>query len=463
MSYTAAMERLYALGHELAPPTTAPTDAAESVPHMRRKFDLEQMRRLMAALDHPEMQFRSVLIAGTNGKGSTAATLASILRTSGYRTGLYTSPHLVRVNERIQINGTEIRDDDFARLYFRVDEAGTQLLQQGVLPQPPSFFETITALAFLYFAEAGLDIAVLEVGLGGRLDATNIVEPMLSVITDISLDHTEWLGSTLTEIAREKAGILRRNGVLVTLPQHPEVNQALGEVAVSLGVTGINAADYLPQQTQNSAEPDAAYTISVLGEQARLHLPLPGRHQQRNTALAIAAAVELHQRAEYKKISAATITAGVAATRWPARLERFALGAGRADVLLDVAHNPAGAWTLRSALSQEALPGPRTLVFGCMMDKAYVEIAQILFPIFDRVVVTALASPRSSPVEALLTAARNVGVPATSAEDAVQAVEEALRQTPPTGLVVCAGSIYLAGPVRRWLLQQSGTRVEPGK
>ena len=454
MSYAAAMERLYALGQELAPAASAQPDAMANTPHPRRKFDLEQMRQLMAALDHPEKKFRSLLIAGTNGKGSTAATLASILRASGYRVGLYTSPHLVRVNERIQVHGREISDDDFARLYFRVDEAGARLLQQGTLPQAPSFFETVTALAFLYFAQADLDIAVLEVGLGGRLDATNIVEPMLSVITDISLDHTEWLGSTLTEIAREKAGILRNHGVLVTLPQHPEVNQALGEAAVALDVTGVNAASYLPQQTPD-VEPGAAYTITLLGEPTQLQLPLPGSHQQRNTALAIAAAVELRQREEYRKISAATIAAGVAATRWPARLERFHLGAERADVLLDVAHNPAGAWTLRSALSQIPMHGPRTLVFGCMMDKAYAEMAQILFPIFDQVVVTALASPRSSHVQDLLAAAAAVSVPATAAEDVVQAVEMALRQTPPAGLVVCAGSIYLAGPVRRWLLQQA--------
>ncbi len=462
MSYTAAMERLYALGHELAPVANAQANAAATAPHPRRKFDLEQMRHLMAALDHPEKKFRSALIAGTNGKGSTAATLESILRASGYRTGLYTSPHLVRVNERIQICGVEISDDDFARLYFRVDEAGARLLQQGELPQSPSFFETITALAFLYFAEAAIDVAVLEVGLGGRLDATNIVEPMLSIITDISLDHTEWLGSTLPEIAREKAGILRRRGVLVTLPQHPEVNQALGEVAVALETTGVNAAAYLPQQTPD-VEPGAAYSISVLGEPVRLQLPLSGSHQQRNTALAIAAAVELHQRAEYKNISAASLAAGVAATRWPARQEWFVLGAGRADVLLDVAHNPAGAWTLRSALSQITIPGPRTLVFGCMMDKAYVEMAQILFPVFDRVVVTTLASPRSSHVQDLLIAAAAVDVPATAAEDCVQALEMALRQTPPTGLVVCAGSIYLAGPLRQWLMQQTYGKLESRK
>src|SRR5882724_3640155 len=177
MSYAAAVDHLYALGHELAP-------TPSGVP---RKFDLAHMRVLAAALGDPQTTFPSVLIAGTNGKGSTAATLASILTAAGYRTGLYTSPHLIRVNERVQINGIQIPDEDFARLYFQVDETARRLVEAGDLPHPPSFFEVFTALAFLYFAGKGpsetepVDIAILEVGLGGRLDATNIVAPLLSV------------------------------------------------------------------------------------------------------------------------------------------------------------------------------------------------------------------------------------------------------------------------------------------
>src|ERR1700729_868638 len=249
MSYAAAVDHLYALGHELAP-------AAPSGP--RRKFDLAHMRVLAAALGDPQTTFPSVLIAGTNGKGSTAATLASILTAAGYRTGLYTSPHLIRVNERVQIDGTAISDEDFASLYFQVDETARRLVEAGELPHPPSFFEVLTALAFLYFAgnkaDMGskadpVDIAILEVGLGGRLDATNIVDPLLSILTDIALDHQDYLGDTIAEITREKAGILRPNGTLITLPQHPEANQAIGEVAVALNVRGINAADYLPGRT----------------------------------------------------------------------------------------------------------------------------------------------------------------------------------------------------------------------
>ena len=225
MSYTAAVDRLYALGQELAP-------AAPNAP--RRKFDLAHMRILAAALGDPQSRFPSVLIAGTNGKGSTAATLAGILTAAGYRTGLYTSPHLVRVNERIQIDGVPISDENFARLYFQVDEAARRLVHSGDLPHPPSFFEVLTALAFLYYAghpsaepSAGpsvtpVDIAILEVGLGGRLDATNIVDPLLSILTDIALDHQDYLGTTLAQITREKAGILRANGTLITLPSTPK-------------------------------------------------------------------------------------------------------------------------------------------------------------------------------------------------------------------------------------------------
>ena len=259
MSYTAAIDSLFALAGELHTPPGQP----------RRKFELDHMRVLASALGDPQKKFPSVLIAGTNGKGSTSATLASILRAAGYRVGLYTSPHLVRVNERIQIDGSDITDDDFARYYFQVDDAARKLVDEGKLPAPPSFFEAMTALAFVVFAEAKVDIAVLEVGMGGRLDATNIVEPLVSVITDISLDHTEWLGSTITAIAHEKAGILREHGVMVTLPQHPEANSALGEVAIALEVRGVNAAEYIPLRTTQTMDGRNRYPLQVQGNSYR--------------------------------------------------------------------------------------------------------------------------------------------------------------------------------------------------
>lgn len=439
MSYAAAVEGLFALAGEL--------HGAPGKP--RRKFDLDQMRILAEALGHPERRFPSVLIAGTNGKGSTAATLASILQTGGYRTGLFTSPHLIRVNERIRINGEDIADDDFAAYYFRVDDCARRLVAEGRLKSFPSFFEAMTALGFLAFAEKGIDIAVLEVGMGGRLDATNIVEPLVSVITDISLDHMEWLGNTITEITREKAGILRQNGVLVTLPQHPEANQALGEAAVALGVRGVNAAEYIP--TRGTEE--GAYSLGVLGETVEIVSPLTGAHQQRNVALAIAAAVELRNHHGYT-LSARQIAEGIRATRWPGRFERFKRS-GHADVILDVGHNPAGAWALRSALSRlDPAPRAMTAVFGCLRDKALDEMAQILFPIFDTVVLTEVSSPRTATLAQLESAAGATGAKAHPATNPRHALTEALALTPADGLVVITGSVYLVGEIRG-ILQES--------
>jgi len=221
LSYESAVAQMYALGHELAHEPT-------------HKFDLVHMRVLLAALGNPERRFASVLIAGTNGKGSTAATLASILHASGLKTGLYTSPHLVRINERIRLDDQAIRDDDFALLHDVVGRTAERLVSEGDLPWHPSFFEMLTAMAFEYFARSRPDMVVLEVGMGGRLDATNVVEPRVSIITDISLDHQKFLGDTVTEIAREKAGIIRPGGVVVALPQLPEVEPAWKVVSVRL-------------------------------------------------------------------------------------------------------------------------------------------------------------------------------------------------------------------------------------
>src|SRR6201996_8349697 len=361
MSYAAAVDHLYALGHELAPsPANAP----------RRKFDLAHMRALAAALGNPQTKFPSVLIAGTTGKGSTAATLSSILTAAGYRTGLYTSPHLIRVNERIQIDGREISDEDFARLYFHVEGPARLLVDPGDLPYPPSFFEVLTAVGFLFFAgeraiqreKTPVDIAILEVGLGGRLDATNIVDPILSVLTDIALDHQDYLGNTITEITREKAGILRPGGTLITLPQHPEANQAIGEAAATLNLRAINAASYIPRQTpgvprydsealsSETATPLPAnhYRIMLDGEPLEVNSPLSGHHQQRNIALAIAAAAELRNSDRYKlhgttvesnrssyNITNINIQEGIRRTQWPGRLELFAFPEGP-QLLLDV-------------------------------------------------------------------------------------------------------------------------------
>jgi dihydrofolate synthase/folylpolyglutamate synthase len=457
MAYEAAVRRLYALAAELH---TAPGEP-------RRKFELEQMRTLMQALGDPQQTFRSVLIAGTNGKGSTAATLASICAAAGYRVGLYTSPHLARVNERIQVLTrddagssivlrAEIDDGPFGNTFERVESASTKLVSEGQLPAPPSFFEAVTAMAFCYFADEHVDVAILEVGMGGRLDATNIVEPLLSIITDISLDHTEWLGPTVGAIAREKAGILRKGGTMVTLPQHPEANQALGEVAVPLGVKGISAAMYVPSHTLPQDSVSNRYSIVIDGETVLVDSPLAGQHQQRNLALAIAAAVELRASHGYD-IPGGAITAGISQTVWPGRFEHYAAKDGRAAVLLDVGHNPAGAWALRSALSQwPEADSPRTLIFSCLRDKPVKELAQILFPLFDRVILTTVASPRAASLDEMSAAAEPTGTSVEESAGPVDAMDLATWLTPAKGLIVVTGSVLLVGEIRSMLAAPTG-------
>lgn len=437
MSYTAAIDRLNALTPELHKKAGQP----------RQKFSLEQMRTLLNALGNPHRQFCSLLIAGTNGKGSTASTLASILSVSGLRTGLYTSPHLERPNERVRVNGAEISDDDFARLFFEVQKAGETLMAGGNLPQMPSYFEMLTGLGFLYFAEQKVQIAVLEVGLGGRLDATNVVDPLLSIITDISLDHMEWLGPTIFAIAREKAGILRQGGTMVTLPQHPEANQVLGEAAMELNVRGASAVRYMP-----AGEPTGSYVLEVLGETIQVRSPLAGAHQHRNIALAIAAAVELKERYRFP-ITAESIAEGVRQTHWPGRLERIERDG--VEWILDVAHNPAGAWALRAGL-RTILPegAPRLMVFSCLGDKPVRELAQILFPLFDRVILAPLHTGRAAAMDDLAAAAHETGTPFVVAESVSEALRQAKEQVR-GGTVVVSGSFYLVGEARTWLLLEA--------
>ncbi len=491
MSPTLASNPTYedAIAHlsALIPELFTAAGPAGSAPH-RRKFSLAEIGILSAALGNPHTQFPSVLVAGTNGKGSTASTLASIARAAGLRVGLYTSPHLERVNERIRLYhpggpglasetwvlATDIPDETFARLYFRVEQTAQQLVAESRLPTFPSYFELLTALAFLYFAESKVDLAVLEVGMGGRLDATNLVDPILSVITDISLDHQEWLGSTIALIAREKAGILRPNGTLITLPQHPEANQALGEVATGLNVRAISAAEYVPNF---SPSPTDSYPIQVLGTQILVDSPLKGTHQHRNIALAVASAVELAQNHNFP-ITPAAIAQGIHTTDWPGRLERIALP-NQPEFILDVAHNPAGAWALRSALNtstpdrentnREDAGAPhlasemwdptssQVLIFACLRDKPLREMTQILFPLFNHVILAPIHSPRATEVADLLAAAEATGIPSSPAATVAEAIQTALNLNP--ARIVISGSVYLVGEARALLLHHKAQNL----
>ncbi len=415
MSYETAVARIYALGHELAQMPSP-------------KFDLEHMRVLLRALDHPERRFPAVLIAGTNGKGSTAATLASILQASGVRTGMYTSPHLIRINERIRINGEEISDDEFALLHDMVDRTAERLVGEGELPWHPSFFEMLTAIAFEYFSRKKVDIAVLEVGMGGRLDATNVIEPQISIITDISLDHQKFLGNTVTEIAREKAGIIRQGGVVVTLPQQPQANDVIGNTILDLEAQAVSAVPYVPPvapsteyRVANSASGHAVfrYPLEVMGRRILVETPLVGE------------------------------------THWPGRFQVIPPANGAPEYVLDVAHNPAGAWALRSTLSGAYEDRPLTFVFGAMRDKAIGEIAEILFPLAERVIATRADNPRSATSEEIREAAVHTSVAVEEAPNVAAALERARIWAGPNRVVVVTGSIYIVGEA----MQTLGIRI----
>jgi dihydrofolate synthase/folylpolyglutamate synthase len=434
-TYESAVYNLLALGHELA---------------SNRKFDLAHMRRLAEALGNPQRKLQSVLIAGTNGKGSTAATLASIAQTAGYRTGLYTSPHLLRVNERIQIDQEPISDAEFAVIYDRVEECARDLVSRGELPWHPSFFEMLTAMAVEYFASAGVELAVLEVGMGGRLDATNIVDPYISVITDIDFDHQNFLGNTLPEIAHEKAGILRPRGTVVLLPQHPIVNEALGKEIMDRDAHAVSAVKHMPSMTPGADATASAmsagsniFTLAVLGKEITVDFPLAGRHQLRNLALAITTAEELNNFGF--DISAENVEQGVRSTRWPARFQVIPSEDGFPEIVLDVAHNPAGAWALRSALSTFYEDRPLTFIFGAMRDKAIREISDILFPLADRVIATQAENPRAASAQEIAEFGAHAQTEILPAKSVLEALERARTLAGHEGVIVITGSIYIVG------------------
>ncbi len=440
MSYESAVEQLYHLGHELA----------QTPSH---KFDLAHMRVLLAALGDPQNKVRSVLIAGTNGKGSTAATLASILRAAGHKTGLYTSPHLVSINERIRIDGRQITHEEFAAAHERVEAVAANLVSAGSLPWHPSFFEMLTAMAFLYFAEQQVEIAVLEVGMGGRLDATNVVEPLVSVIADISLDHQKFLGNTIAEIAQEKAGIIHPGGLLVTLPQHPQANDVIGKAVMERNASAVSAVQYMPPVSpgavgtpwESGSGARNRYPLTVMGKEIVVDSPLVGRHQLRNIALAIAAAEQLDQLGI--RVSADDIERGIRETQWPGRFQVIPATASSPEIVMDVAHNPAGAWALRSALSERYADRRITILFGVLRDKAVAEIAEILFPIADTVVATHVENPRSASPEEIIAAGARTGASIIAEGNFGRAMNIALELAfqNQSGLLVITGSIYTVG------------------
>jgi dihydrofolate synthase/folylpolyglutamate synthase len=330
----------------------------------------------------------------------------------------------------------------------------------------------LTAMAFLHFsgwcgvrpgetAPHPVDLAILEVGMGGRLDATNVVEPLVSVITDISLDHQKFLGHTVRQIAGEKAGIIRPGATVVTLPQHPEANDVIGNTILDRDARAVSAVPYVPpvspgsplwgchsERSEESAvpgnqklEPGNSYPLTVMGEEITVESPLLGRHQLRNVALAIATAVELNHAG--LRITPPDIERGIRQTRWPGRFQILRQSA--LDFVLDVAHNPAGAWALRSALSQRFEGRPLLFVFGAMRDKAIAEMAEILFPLAERVIATRAENPRSATAEEVRDSASRTGIEIETTASIPEAIEAARRSAPAGTVVVITGSIYVVG------------------
>ncbi|HWO00786.1 MAG TPA: folylpolyglutamate synthase/dihydrofolate synthase family protein [Blastocatellia bacterium] len=426
MDFAQSITYLYSLGHEV----------------LAAKYRLETIGLLLAKLGDPERSFKSVLVAGTNGKGSVAAMIEAVAREAGHRTGLYTSPHLVRIQERIQVAGLEVSETEFARLATDVREASEALVRDGTFATVPTFFEQVTAAALLHFHRCQVELAVLEVGLGGRLDATNEVERILSVVTSIDLDHQEVLGATIEEIAGEKAAIIVPGARAVIGRQpHQPANDVLMRRCLEVNVLPV----FANQPAHPSASDYGRLTFdyeSTNSNYRRIMLGLRGRHQADNAAAAIEACEALDELGF--KIPREAIVLGLRKLNWPGRLERID---SSPPLLLDGAHNPSGARSLREYLV-EFWDGPLTVVFGAMADKDIEGMATALFDLATTVVLTRVRDSRAA-------AGARLGKPALVrpanlifTETVRQALSWARSVTPREGLIVVAGSLHLVGEVK---------------
>ncbi len=407
------------------------------------KLGLANSIRLLELMGAPHRAFRSVHIAGTNGKGSTAAFITSMLQAAGYRVGLYTSPHLVSFTERMRINGVQITEAKVVELAQRVRECASRPVA-GAGTAVPTFFEVTTAMAFTWFAEERVDLAVIEVGMGGRLDATNVLTPLLSVITNIDLEHKEFLGATLELIAAEKAGIIKQGTPVVTGVVQPEVVAVLErEAATKQAPLHRLGKDFVPERIV----PGLTQVFDYRGRGNVLHaleLGMIGRHQIDNACLAIAAIEVLRESGVV--VDEATMRCGLARTRWEGRLERVAR---RPDIFLDGAHNPASATRLAAAI-RELKPSYQrlALVIGILGDKDHAGILSQLLPLADLVIVTKPNYSRAMDVEALASTIRKQHGSVETAETVAAAIALARQQAAPNDLVLVTGSLYVVGDAR---------------
>ncbi|HEY3043131.1 MAG TPA: folylpolyglutamate synthase/dihydrofolate synthase family protein [Vicinamibacterales bacterium] len=417
------------------------------------KFGLENMVAIVGRLGHPERAFRSLHIAGTNGKGSVTAMIDAGLRAAGHRSGRYTSPHLVDLTERFVIDGRPVAEDRMVAAVADVRAAIEQLLAEGVLKAHPTFFEVTTAVAFELFRRAGVDLAVLEVGLGGRLDATNVIEPVATAITSIAYDHQQYLGSTLIEIAREKAGIIKPRVPVVVGDVEPAVLGAIAEIARERGAPLIRAADGVTVTRRPAATIGLRTPVRDYGE---VTMGLQGAHQIGNALVAVRMLELLDSQGI--AVPAGAVRSALARPSWPGRLDLRRLPDGR-EILFDAAHNPAGAASLASYL-KEIDTGRLPLVFAGMHDKDLEGMLRPLLPVVGPLVVTRASNRRSADPERLVELARRIApeTSVTMAASPLEALDIAWRASP---RIIVAGSIFLLGDVMK-LAQQGVIPFEKG-
>lgn len=442
MNYEAAVRYLLTLGRELA----APTQAAAA------KFDLENITVLAERLSRPDRAYPSAHIAGTNGKGSTAAFLESILRHAGFRTGLNTSPHLEKINERIRINGEEISDEVFAETFTRIQVLIEELLAAGKLRAHPTYFECVTAMAFESFARERVEFAVFEVGLGGRLDATNILSPAVTIITRIDFDHENFLGHSLKEIAAEKVGILKPGVPVILAEQRLEALEVILARAKELGCPVIEPANtfQIDRETMQDGSTRARATEASSGTAFDIAPSLPGRFQFQNSLNALAAARFLRDRGF--RISDDAITQGIARAVWPGRLEKLQ---SNPDVYLDGAHNPGAARELANFLEQNFAGRKIWLLYGALRDKAVDEVAGQLFPHAAEVIFTAPRTSSAISATRLAEIASHHAARFSVIPDAELAFEHVLASASAEDAIFITGSLYLVGQLRHYCKQRA--------
>jgi dihydrofolate synthase / folylpolyglutamate synthase len=443
MTYDEAVHALFSLGKELASPRQPALSSAQGA--RVQKFGLENIWVLAEALGRPHLAIPCAHVAGTNGKGSTAAMLESILRLAGLRTGLYTSPHLEIINERIRINGENISNQEFAAAWTEVHAAIESLMSAGKLAAHPTFFECVTAMAFVAFAPHGVQFAIYEVGLGGRFDATNIVQPEIAIITAIDFDHENYLGYSIELIAAEKAGIIKPGALVVSASERPEARAVIANQSAKMSarLVEIDSAFHL-EDLQNSGGLYRATAVSTdPKKKSVVHLAplLPGAFQIRNALTAATAATLLAEHG-FPAISTPAIERGIANAKWPGRLERLA---EQPALYVDGTHNPAGARELLKFWQENFASGKIFLVYGAMRDKAVDEIAGVLFPYAESVVFTEPRQPRAISATLLAEMTGHLAKKIEIVRDPAAALERALQLAQPDDAVFATGSLYLVG------------------